>query len=436
MVHLPSSVNVPQIYMRRDMENMKLKDVVELVKQVLSENKFQSATQKGDPYYLLSYEEKQRWFGKTPPIEWEEIENLNRTFWEADIKPGIELTVAAAIAVNLANQCMAEYDRRGMLNKIEQLRENVSRQWLRRFSKKMKASSKTNNVEDNIYGSYNKFEFIQKLGFMYDSEAEGNADANDPNATCPLITSQLNSGWVNYKTEEKDGEIVVEPRRNDSQITPSVLLLMICTAFRNCSTKILYDDTREEAKRTRKILDIGINMMLTNDGLGNHYADVKCSPFEFYDYVEAFLTDEKRYPQDVFDFKAVNEQFLPVLQNSCLIIECLDETQTWLARRLFKDTMQNMDAMSQVEVRIIEEQQMRDKTTGKFVKPTFDTRSLIYTTILATMLHLLGERFKTVMRRYPWGNTEDALYTFDDEKLVHEYFDRKLEARKKYPVVL
>lgn len=410
--------------------NMKLKDVVELVEKVLSENKFQSIQQNGNPYYMLSYEEKQRWFGNAPPIEWDEIENLNRTFWKADIKPGIELTVAAAIAVNLANQCMVEDDRKAMLDKIQLLRENVSKQWLRRLNKRKKS-----NGEDDVYGSYNKFELIQKFGFMYDNEDEANADANDPNETCPIIMSQLNSGWVNFKAEEKDGEVVVEKRRHDSHVTPSVLLLMVHTAFQNCSVRILYDDARTEAKRAQKIFDIDISMMLANDGLGNHYADVKCSPIELYNYVEPILTDEKRYPQDVFDFKTVNEQFLPILQNACLIIECLDETQTWLARRLYQDTIQNMDAMSRIEVQIIEEQHLRDPVTNKFVKPKFDTRRLYYTTILATMLHLLDEQFKTTMRRYSHGDSDDALYTLKERELVHEYFDRKLKVREKYPFI-
>lgn len=413
------------------METMKLKDVVGLVEKTLSENKFQSVMQSGNPYYLLSYEEKQKWFGNAPPIEWDEIENLNNTFWDCDIKPGMEMAVSAAIAVNLANQCMTEDERKGMLNRIQALRENVSENWLRRLNKRKKF-----NGEDGICGVFNKFELIQKFGYMYDSEDEGNADANDTTATCPIIIGQLNSGWVNYRAGEKDGKIMVEHRRNGYRLTPAVLLLMIYTAFQNCSVRILYDDSRKDAKRAQKILDISIKLMIANDGFGNHYADVKCSPMEFYDYVEAVLTDEERYSQSVFDFKTVNAQFLPMLENACLIIECLDETQTWLARRLYKDTLENMKVMSELEIRIIEEQQLRDPDTGMFVKPKFNTRHLYYTIVLSTILHLLKEQFMNIMRRYALGDSDDDLYTLQEDDLAKECINKKIKALREYPIVL
>ena len=372
------------------MEKIKFKDVVELVEKVLGENKFQSVMQNGNPYNMLSYEQKQRFFGSAPPIEWDEIENLNRTFWDCNIKLGMEMTVAAAIAVNLANQCMPEDNRKAMLNQIKQLRDNVSQQWLRRLNKRKKG-----NGEDDVCGIYNKFELIQKFGYMYDSEDEGNADANDPNAMCPLIMSQLNSGWTNLKAEEKEGKVVVGKRRLGSEQRSFSMLAILEAEFDILSEWMKQKSRLEHIKSSLQFHDF---MRPVLDTIPSPWVHIHDRNQFIYMLIDNMLDNTKDYPQDVYDFQSVNKELILFSRKFFDFMDLLDETMTEKVREKVNESMTYMKRLSEMECQIIREQHMKGERTGQFIKPKFNVDFLVFTRILASLLCELSFKYKKVMR--------------------------------------
>ena len=158
---------------------------------------------------------------------------------------------------------------------------------------------------------------------------------------------------------------------------------------------------------------------------GDSYASIDCSPLEFYAYIENELNNTENYPQAVFDFKSLHEQFLPMFRNACEIVENLDETQTWLARRLYQDTLENLEVLSNVECTILREQHERDPETGKFKHPKFWIGHLLYTIALGTLLNLLELKFDDVMRMHCLGDTGQHLATYESHKLFINFVTRK-----------
>ena len=400
------------------MENMKLKDVVELVKEVLSENKFQCMMVNGRPRFMLSLDEIEKFFGSSPPLELDELEHLNESFWSFDITPGTEMVVVNVIAMKLIVQCKTVEERETTIGLMRILIDDVMEKWLRRMNKR--------KDDFSVIGVYNKFELIQKCGFMYDSEDEANKDANDPKATCPLLIGQLDSGWINLKSSEKDGKIVIEKRKPETEMTPFSLLSMVFSALEIIAKRLQFKDIRSDAKRSANALKISSALLVSVvSNYGDSYASIDCSPLEFYAYIENELNNTENYPQAVFDFKSLHEQFLPMFRNACEIVENLDETQTWLARRLYQDTLENLEVLSNVECTILREQHERDPETGKFKHPKFWIGHLLYTIALGTLLNLLELKFDDVMRMHCLGDTGQHLATYESHKLFINFVTRK-----------
>ena len=426
------------------METMKLQDVVELVRNVLKEkgSTFHTNSYGGDTvFYTLTQQEKQDNFTKSPPIEWSEIENINQTIWALDYSSGESLVIYSAIGVNLASQCRGLTAREEMTEKIQNLRKYVSEQWTRRYLKRLKLFGKDKIDESTLYGTFNKFEFIQKFGFMYDSEEEANTDANDTTATCPLIMSQLNSGWINFRATEKDGRIIVEKRTDNPLVDPVSMLYHVEEEFKTWKVWNVMVDRFRSILAVEYFSDF---MRPVYNIIPSPWGEnIKSRDSFIYMLVVNMLDNPSAYPQEVYDFQKVNSELIAFVDQVLGFADSLDETMTEQTIAVVQECMEYMRKMSEMECQIISEQHLRDEKTGRFIKPKIKLGYLVYTRIISSVISQLEFKFDKAMRiksiyricpkpRYAWA--KEALYKAKQngtlDKLVNE-MKEDYEKRKK-----
>lgn len=383
---------------------MKLKELVQKVQQTVEEYKSMGNNMMPSnmPQMHFTLEQQEKLYAPfAAEIDIGEIINLNRTFWDAGITLDVYHEVIRAVAIGMYMQCKSKDERDGLLNRMEAQGDEIKA-----------VNDRWNRVPkgkyiDNRLGTFDKVEFIQKFGAMYNSTDEANADANDPNGICPLLMSVINSGWNDIMASEKDGKVVVSNHGKHAVGEGKHDAGMFLIGIKVAMERIGFNNRFKSRKETIHSTGIALELMMAASPQIWHQdkADVHCSVREFVDAVDGLLSQSDIYSQQIFDFETVNMQFMKIMRNAQEIIENLDETQMNLARDLYCNTLSNLDEMANIECRIIKEQTMRDPSTGKFLKPHIDHKYMVYTIALNTMLWFLVKQFDVVMRLQGTGRT-------------------------------
>ena len=280
---------------------------------------------------------------------------------------------------------------------------------------------------------------------MYDSEDEANADANNPDATCPLLMGLLNSGWLNISAieDKSTGKITVSVRDENFMFSPFTMLTQVKIAFETLLAKREYQARRNAviAESIWFSLRRRLNLRELN---GMTHASVDCKPNELYAALEHILTDGSRYPQNVFDFKTANTDFLKFVKNAVCIIANLDETQHDVARQLFVNLLDGMKEMSEFESRLVKEQQERDPVTNRFIHPKYDISNNIYTLTIGTVIDMLEWQYNIVNRMdlaatEAWRNMPEnkrmwnLISSWEEEKSICQYIKAQYYAAGEKP---
>lgn len=406
---------------------MTLKELAETVHKTLDANKSKWGMIAVETQYLITYELAEKLFAWIGEIDEAEIENLNVTFWSAGIEKRDFDEVARAIAIILETRCVTPEDVEQRTAWLKQLRENANI-IIRRINLRQPPSEKKHEKEWR-YGEFTKFDFIQAYGYMYDSEDEANTDANDTSFTCPVLMGLLNSGWANIKAvEDKDtGKIMVSKREENTVFSPALFLAQIAISFETLQK-------RHEDKALRKgIQNAHLFMHLSwwrwpaaNGHKPTGAADLHLGPrwSELYDFLRTFLVNWEAYPQEIYDFKILNHDFILICKNIMHVIDTMDETMEDVVKELYLNTLQNMNLLADIEKQIVMEQQMRDPVTKRFIKPTFDIKLLIYTVSLATLLQYVRIKYDVVMRS---NNSCQKFFQLEQESGydIHEMVQRQ-----------
>lgn len=377
--------------------NMKLKELALCVHRTLDANKDKWGLVACEPQYLLTYDEAEKQFAWAGEIDEKEVERLNETYWEAGIQTRDFMEVARAIAIILEARCVTKEDRDGKLEWLSSLNEKAAKT-VRRINRREPPNEKKHEKEWR-FGEFSKIEFIQRYGYMYDSEDEANADANDRNATCPVLMGLLNAGWLNFEAKETDGKIIVRARDPKCSFSPSSMLAAIKIAFETMVERHHYKEAKQGIQNAFLLYSLshwrhGVTMpSVCGANLPNG-----CGPHELLDFIETFMMDEESFPQEVFDFKTLNRKFVLICKQIVSTINSMDETMEDIVKQLYLNTFDNMNTLADVECRILREQQERDPVTKKFIKPSFKIENLVYTITLATLLFYLDMKFDRTMR--------------------------------------
>ena len=385
---------------------MKLNELVQKVQQTVDDNKekWGFLLPKNMPQIYFTHELRRELYAPfAGDLDIKEIQNITKTYWTSGIPMRLMHEMENAIALGLVMQCHTngEYDK--ALDMLEDMLNGFAEN-NRRLNK-----IKIGKAKDRDYrlGTYDKVEFIQRFGSMYDDEEEANKDANDKSGICPLLMSVFNTGWHDIMAVENDGKVVVSNHGKDAvgngKHDAGMFLIGIKVAMERIGFNNRFKSRKEAIRASSIAMDL---MMAASPQIWQQYkADVHCSVGAFVDAVDGLLSQSDIYSQDIFDFATVNTQFMKVMRNAQEIIENLDETQMNLARDLYCNTLSNLDEMANIECRIIKEQTMRDPSTGKFLKPHIDPKYMVYTVALNTMLWFLGMRFDAAMRLQGTGRT-------------------------------
>lgn len=420
---------------------MKLKELALCVHRTLDANKDKWGLVACEPQYLLTYDEAEKQFAWAGEIDEAEVERLNETFWEAGIQTRDFMEVARAIAIILEARCVTKEDRDGKLEWLSSLNEKTAKT-VRRINRREPPNEKKHEREWR-FGEFSKIEFIQRYGYMYDSEDEANADANDRNATCPVLMGLLNAGWLNFEAKETDGKIIVRARDPKCSFSPSSMLAAIKIAFETMVERHHYKAVKAtiHASSILHSLKKEINLAWLN---GRTYANSDMKPSELYPALELILNDGDRYPQSVYDFKTLHSDFLKMVRNATNIIANLDETQHDIARQLFVNLLDGMKQLSDVECLLAKRQQERDPKTNRFIYPKYDVSNNIYTMTIGTVIHFLERQYDTVNRMdltalQTWRNQPEnkdqwhPLYSWNESNMIRKYIKAQYYAAGEKP---
>ena len=378
---------------------MKLNELVKKVQQTVDENKdkWLPSVNPSAPYYFSKEQRDTLYAPFAKDIDADEILNINKTMWDSGMPYRLHNEVADAVAIGLYMQCRTKDERDAMAAKFDTKTDEIRDVNLRlnRIPK-----GKHEGIDTRL-GTYDKIEFIQKFGTMYNSTGEANADANDKSGICPLLMAVLNSGWHNIMAVVENGNVVVKERATDGGVTATTMILAIKVAFDTISKRGLIKSSLQASKH--KMLFLGLAFHRMERHSDNFYADVKCDEESLYYFMENLLSNETIYSQDVFDFKTLNAAYLDILRNARDIGLAFNETNVPMVRTLVINTLHNMDELANIECRIIKEQQMRDPETNEFVKPRFSPHYLLYTIALGTMLRKILFKSYEVLRLDDFG---------------------------------
>ena len=376
---------------------MTLKELALCVHETLDANKDKWGLVACEPQYLLTYEEAEKQFAWAGEIDEKEIENINAAYWEAGIQTRDFMEVARAIAIILEARCVTKEDRDEKHEWLSSLNEKAA-ETVRRINRREPPNEKKHEKEWR-FGEFTKFDFIKTYGYLYDSEEEANADANDKAATCPALMGLLNAGWLNFEAKETDGKIIIRARDPKCSFSPSSMLAAIKIAFETMVERHHYKETKKGIQNAFLLYSLshwrhGVTMpSVCGANLPNG-----CGPHELLDFIETFMMDEESFPQEVFDFKTLNRKFVLICKQIVNTIDSMDETMEDIVKQLYLNTFDNMNTLADVECRILREQQERDPVTKKFIKPSFKIENLVYTITLATLLFYLDMKFDRIMR--------------------------------------
>lgn len=372
---------------------MTLKELAEIVHKTLDANKSKWGMIAVETQYLITYELAEKLFAWIGELDEHEIENLNETFWSAGIEKRDFDEVARAIAIILEVRCVTPEDVEQRTAWFKQLQEKANAV-VRRINLRQPPNEKKHEKEWR-YGEFTKFDFIQAYGYMYDSEDEANADANDTSSACPVLMGLLNSGWANIKAvEDKDtGKITVSKREENVVFSPALFLAKIAISFETL-----------QKRRERKFIH---NEYVFEKLMWRQYHSDKPSygnGFRLNEFAETIegmihvMMNESIYSQEVFDFRTYNHNFIMFIKRVYDIINNLDETQDTLVKSVVREIIDKMKDASEIEVRIVHEQKMRDEQTGRFIKPKFNIDYLVYTYTLASVLNVFKTKYDLVNR--------------------------------------
>lgn len=381
---------------------MRLKELAHCVHETLDANKDKWGMIAVETQYLITYELAEKLFAWAGEIDESEVENLNNSFWDAGIQPRDFDEIARAIAIILEARCVTQDEREQKHGWLENLCNNVSENIVKRINRRQPTSEKKHEKEWR-FGEFSKFDFIKTYGYMYDSEDEANQDANNPDATCPLLMGLLNSGWLNISAieDKSTGKITVSVRDENFMFSPFTMLTQVKISFETLLVRHKYTERKQGIQNAFLLYSLTHwrSGMFPPTGTGAG-ADLPsgCGPHEILDFLESFMMEEKFYPQEIYDFKSLNRQFLVVCKQIVNMMDSMDETMEDIIKQLYIDSLDNMDKLADVECQIIKGQQERDPVTKKFIKPPFKIEHLIYTVTIATLLFYLDMKYDRVMR--------------------------------------
>lgn len=374
---------------------MTLKELVEFINNQIKSEKWEVDEISDDAAIpMTSIEDMMEAVKPLGDIDEDDIRHINTTFWTSGITSINEMTAETMVANCLFAKCRTDEERKATLKWLTDLEKNTCLPIIRKLNRWQ--STKKRVERDSLYGEFTKFDLIQRYAFLYDSNAEADADANDKSATCPLIMSYLNSGWQNFMAVEdkRTGKITVSRRYEDE-------FLDDCDMFLG-AVQSQFETLYEQEKQLDELrMEEGRWMVrdYAKSWPNAHYiGKYEKKQGEYLAIFGSALMDEDLFPQDVADFSSVNEDFLKVIANALEITNGLDETQHELARELYANTLDNMATMADFECRIVREQNMRDPSTKKFIKPRFDCENLCYCGALADVLSWLQGTYDEVMR--------------------------------------
>ena len=409
---------------------MKLKELALCVHRTLDANKSKWGMIAVETQYLITYEEAEKLFAWIGELDEHEIENLNETFWPAGIEKRDFDEVARAIAIILETRCITPEDVEQKTAWLKEIQEKANAV-IRRINLRQPPNEKKHEKEWR-YGEFTKFDFIQAYGYMYDSEDEANADANDTSSTCPLLMRLLNSGWANIKAvEDKDtGKIMVSKRKENVVFSPALFLAKIAISFETLQKRHEIARMRKGIQNEHILYSLshwrgGWNKPTGSGAFGSMPSG--CRHHELFDFIRTFMVDETSYPQEVYDFRTLNHQFIIICKNIVDIIDTMDETMEDIVKELYVTSLANMNVLADIECQIVMEQHMRDPVTKKFVKPKFNINYLIYTVTIATLLMHLSQQYDRVMRLDPitqkspffeWEHQSG----YDDQEMVQRQY--------------
>ena len=363
---------------------MKLKELVQKVQQAVDENKekWLPSVSQSMPFYFSKEQQETLYASFASYIEPDEILNINKTMWDSGMTYRLHREVVDAIAIGLYVQCRTKDERDAMAAQFD-AKTNEIRDVNLRLNRIPKG--KHEGIDARL-GIYDKIEFIQKFGAMYNNTDEANADANDPNGICPLIMGVLNSGWHNIMAAVENGKVMVKKMSGDDEVTPSMVLISIKNAF-----SVFIDRKDAQAVRdTIKSVYVFDKVQWRSLSVHGGYpirGELFCSKEERHELINAMMSimmDEGLYPQGVYDFRTYNTMFIKFVMAVVAFMDRFDETQTHLCRQVVDSILDVMEKTSKLECRIIKEQQIKDPVTGKFIKPLISILRRIPLNVLRT----------------------------------------------------
>lgn len=377
---------------------MKLKELVEFIDSQIKSEEWEVDEISDDAAIpMTSIEDMMEAVKPLGDLDEDDVRHINTTFWTSGITSTNEMTAETMVANCLFAKCRTDEERKATLKWLTDLEKNTCLPIIKKLNRWQSAKKRVER--DSLYGEFSKIEFILRYAFLYDSNAEADADANDKSATCPIIMKLLNSGWQNFMAieDKRTGKITVSRRYEDEFLDDCDMFLgAVQSQF-----ETLYEQEKEMAVYR---IDRGLSI-IRNAHEHRHNAMSLCEYQNKSDkYIEnlaAALFDEETFPQTVYDFRSVHEDFLKVVANALDIIDNLESSQHALARELYTNLLDNMQQMASFECFITKQQYLKDPKTGNFVKPRFDCTYLGYCGILADVLSSLKGFYDDVIMRMP-----------------------------------
>lgn len=403
---------------------MKLKELVQQVDNILESFKAKQVQQIAPSQYFFTEDDARYAYTKLGGLDDEEIQNITQTYWDVGITSRNYMEVERAVGYCLLANCKTLEEQQQKLEWLKNINENTCIPICRRIHRR-KPPVKANDHEWR-FGTFNKFDFITAYGYMYDSDDEASKDANDTSSICPLLVGLLQSGWLDF---------VVAEDKNAGKVTVSQHIGDIgcgCSSFLGgiiSSVETIIENTLMKIKIAVSKFDMAvIKYNPTFGGKPDYFLTNDESKYEEYVLgLSCFLTDETKFPQDVYDFHSVNQDFLEVVNNAFQIILTLNETQHDLARDLYVNVLDNMRKLADFECEIVRQQHKLDPITNRFIKPEFNPNNLIYCAVLADILNVLEAKYGRVMRMPTSVRQRDypLVAGLDSRTKIYEYCKKK-----------
>lgn len=386
---------------------MKLKELVQKVQQTVDEYKSigNNMMPSNMPQMHFTLEQQENLYAPfAAEIDIGEIINLNRTFWDAGITLDVYHEVLRAIAIGLYMQCKSKDERHELLNRLDAQGSEI-----KAVNDRWNRVPKGKYIDSRL-GTFDKVEFIQKFGVMYNSTDEANADANDKSGICPLLMGILNSGWNDIMATVENGKVVVKKHNHGLYASATSYHIEVMVDFKSYC-RIKHAAIENKAFRLAAIYDKMRRKPLRDVPHGGETIE---NPELFVEALESFMLDENWFPQTVHDFRTRNTTFIAIIKGAFMFMKKFNEMHIDLLKALVNRLLDYMDAMAKLECQLIAEQQMQDPETGAFIHPKFDTSYLVYTRALANVIDTLEMRYYKVMRRNRIEELRESSFAYFD----------------------